>query len=76
MPPIPVLGPERVIQIFKALGWKIARVKGSHIILVKEGSLATLSVPNHKEVASGTLRNLIRSAGMTIVEFLEMVENI
>lgn len=31
--------------------------------------MATLSVPHHKEVAKGTLRSLIRSAGLTVDEF-------
>jgi hypothetical protein len=31
---------------------------------------ATLSVPDHKEIARGTLRSLVRSAGITIIEFL------
>ena len=38
--------------------------------MVKEGEMATLSVPNHKEVAKGTLRSLIRAAGLTVDEFL------
>jgi predicted RNA binding protein YcfA (HicA-like mRNA interferase family) len=37
--------------------------------MVKEGQNVTLSIPNHKEVARGTLRSLIRSAGLTVVEF-------
>jgi predicted RNA binding protein YcfA (HicA-like mRNA interferase family) len=48
------------------------RGNGSHIILVKEGARATLSVPDHKQVARGTLRGLIRAAGLTIDEFLEI----
>jgi len=55
---------------FTKLGWEVARQRGSHIILVKEGALATLSVPDHKEVARGTLRSLIRDAGLTVEEFL------
>jgi hypothetical protein len=39
--------------------------------MVKEGSIATLSVPDHKEVAKGTLRSLIRNAGLTVEEFLQ-----
>ena len=31
--------------------------------------MATLSMPNHKEVAKGTLRSLIRAAGLTADEF-------
>lgn len=41
--------------------------------MAREGHPATLSVPNHKEVALGTLRSLIRSAGVTVDEFLEAV---
>ena len=54
-------------------GWQIARQRGSHIILVKEGSMATLSVPDHREVAKGTLRSLIRASGMSVEEFLQQV---
>jgi predicted RNA binding protein YcfA (HicA-like mRNA interferase family) len=36
---------------------------------VKDGHLATLSVPDHKELAKGTLRSLIRAAGITIDDF-------
>jgi hypothetical protein len=38
--------------------------------------MASLSVPDHREVARGTLRSLIRSAGLTIEEFLEAAADI
>jgi hypothetical protein len=38
--------------------------------MVKPGHIATLSVPNHQEVAKGTLRSLIRSAGLSVADFL------
>jgi hypothetical protein len=38
--------------------------------MVKEGEMATLSVPDHRSVAKGTLRSLIRSAGLTVEEFV------
>jgi predicted RNA binding protein YcfA (HicA-like mRNA interferase family) len=47
------------------------RQAGSHIILVKPGETVTLSVPDHREVAKGTLRSLIRSANLTIDEFAD-----
>lgn len=59
-----------MVRAFQALGWEIARRRGSHIILVKDAEIATLSVPNHKEVAKGTLRGLIRSANLSVAEFL------
>ena len=39
--------------------------------MTKPGEMATLSVPNHPTVAKGTLRSLIRSAGLTVSEFCD-----
>ncbi len=47
---------------FRKGHWQIARQRGSHIVLVKDGHIATLSVPGHREVAKGTLRGLIRAS--------------
>ena len=69
MPALPVLSGRKVARVFENLGWRIARQRGSHIIMVKDGEIATLSIPDHKEVARGTLRNLIRCAGITVEEF-------
>ena len=71
MPSLPTLSGRAVVRIFKKHGWEIARQRGSHIIMVKEGEIATLSIPDHKEVAKGTLRSLIRAAGLTVSEFVE-----
>ncbi len=71
---LPRLSGRRVVKAFKALGWEEARQSSSHIILVREGEPITLSVPNHKEVAAGTLRSLIRSAGLTVAEFVAAVK--
>ena len=67
---LPVLSGREVAQTFVSLGWEIARQRGSHIILVKPGHPATLSVPDHREVARGTLRALIRRANLTVEGFL------
>jgi len=71
MPILPLLKPREVVKTFKKLGWEVARQRGSHIILTKEEHIATLSVPNHPEVARGTLRSLLARAGITLEEFLE-----
>lgn len=75
MPPVPILRPREVVRAFERLGWKVARQRGSHIILTKPGHIATLSVPDHPTVARGTLRSLIARAGITIEEFLTVLEN-
>lgn len=41
--------------------------------MAKDGEMATLSIPDHKEVAKGTLRSLIRMAGLTLDEFLSAI---
>jgi predicted RNA binding protein YcfA (HicA-like mRNA interferase family) len=46
---------------------------GSHKMMTKDGARANLSVPQHKELSVGTLRKLIRSAGLTVDEFLELL---
>ena len=71
MPPaLPVISGREVVRVFESLGWQIVRQSGSHIVMVKEGEMATLSVPDHREVAKGTLRSLIRAAGLTVSEFV------
>jgi predicted RNA binding protein YcfA (HicA-like mRNA interferase family) len=59
MATLPVLSGKEVVKSFEKLGWRIARQSSSHIIMTKEGEVATLSIPDHKEVAKGTLRSLI-----------------
>jgi predicted RNA binding protein YcfA (HicA-like mRNA interferase family) len=71
MPPVPLLRPQEVVRAFQRLGWEVTRQRGSHIILTKPGHIATLSVPNHPQVARGTLRSLIAKGALTIEEFLE-----
>ena len=73
MPALPVLSGRKTVRAFGKLGWLVARQRGSHIILVREGENVTLSVPDHKELAKGTLRSLIRAAGITVEEFLKLL---
>ncbi len=70
MPPLPVLSGRDVIKAFKSFGWEISRQSSSHIVLTKPGNIVTLSIPDHKEVAKGTLRSLIRAANLTVDEFV------
>ena len=71
--PLPVVSGRDVVRAFCRGGWEVARQRGSHVVLVKAGSIATLSVPDHREVAKGTLRSLIRAAGLTVDEFVELL---
>jgi len=74
MPTLPRLSGRAVVKAFRRDGWEMARQKGSHMILVKDGSMATLSVPDHREIAPGTLRSLIRASGLTVDQFLALTK--
>jgi len=69
MPSLPTFSGREVVKAFTKVGWQMVRQRGSHMILVKDGHMATLSVPDHREIAKGTLRSLIRSSGLTVEEF-------
>ena len=67
---LPVIGASDGVRALEVLGWEVTR-SGNPIILVREGSNVSLSVPNPAEVARGTLRRLIRDAGVTVAEFTD-----
>jgi len=73
MAKMPILRGREVAKIFESLGWEKSRQSGSHIILIKTGSYVSLSIPDHKDVAAGTLRSLIKAAGVTNDDFLKLV---
>jgi predicted RNA binding protein YcfA (HicA-like mRNA interferase family) len=70
MPTLPLCRPREVVRALERMGWQVARQRGSHIVLTKPGAVVTLSVPDHPQVARGTLRALIAKAGSTVEEFL------
>jgi predicted RNA binding protein YcfA (HicA-like mRNA interferase family) len=75
MPKLGVYSGPIVVRAFQNAGWTISRQKGSHTIMEKAGHEATLSIPVHKgkDVKRGTLRDLIKDAGMTVEEFISMI---
>lgn len=74
MPPkLPRVSGEQAIRSLKQLGFVQMRQRGSHVILKKqtlEGEIGCV-VPLHYELAVGTLRNILRQAGVTPEEFIE-----
>jgi predicted RNA binding protein YcfA (HicA-like mRNA interferase family) len=73
MPKLPVISGEEAVRAFERAGWSVDRRHGSHVIMLKAGNLASLSIPQHRELAPGTLRALIRAAGMTVEEFVRLL---
>jgi len=73
MPRLPVLAGAQIVRAFERAGWRLDRQRGSHAILVKPGQIASLSVPQHREVAPGTLRALVRASRMSLDEFISLI---
>jgi predicted RNA binding protein YcfA (HicA-like mRNA interferase family) len=57
------------VRVFEKFGYLMDHQTGSHMILRHEYR-ATLSIPNHKELAPGLLRGLIRKSGLSVEAFL------
>lgn len=67
---LPILSGEEVCKILKRVGYEIDHQTGSHIILRnKILPYRRITVPNHKTIAKGTLRSIIREAGLSVEEF-------
>jgi predicted RNA binding protein YcfA (HicA-like mRNA interferase family) len=64
-------GPDAVKALGK-IGYSVDHQTGSHIIL-RHPSGRRLTVPNHRALAKGTLRALIREAGLTREQFAELL---
>lgn len=70
---LPLISGAKAVKAFSKAGWTSARQTGSHLIMIKQGSMVTLSVPMHSEIDRGTLRKLISLAGLSIEEFLDLL---
>ena len=74
MPKLPIISGLKTIKALAKIGYEIDHQTGSHIILRnKEEPHRRLTVPNHKELAKGTLRAIIREAGLTVEEFMRLL---
>jgi len=74
VPKLPVVSGMEVVKALAKIGYEIDHQTGSHVILrQKETPYRRLTVPKHSELAKGTLRAVIRQAGLTVEEFVELL---
>ena len=71
---LPSLSAREVVTAFRRAGFESQRQTGSHIILYSPVRHQALSVPDHNPMRRGTLRALIRLAGMSPEEFLALLQ--
>jgi predicted RNA binding protein YcfA (HicA-like mRNA interferase family) len=70
---LPQVSGRDCVQAPEKTGFFLIRQKGSHIILRRQDPFAQLVVPDHKELDKGTLRAIIRQAGLSVAEFTRLL---
>jgi predicted RNA binding protein YcfA (HicA-like mRNA interferase family) len=75
MPKLPVVSGERVVRALKRAGFAELRQRGSHVSLEKRAGEKTFRtvVPLHSTLAKGTLSDILKQAGLSVEEFLELL---
>jgi predicted RNA binding protein YcfA (HicA-like mRNA interferase family) len=74
MSKLPLLSGEQLCTVLKRIGYERDYQTGSHIILRNtKAPHRRITVPDHKEIAKGTLRKIIRESGLNLEEFKKLV---
>jgi len=74
MTKLPVVSGKDAVKALMKIGYDVDHQRGSHIVLRQNASpFRRITIPNHKEISKGTLRTIIREAGLTVEEFSELL---
>ncbi len=74
MSKLPVVSGPDAVKALRRIGYEVDHQTGSHLILRRTTPPhRRLTVPNHRELAKGTLRAIIREAGLTVDEFTALL---
>ena len=74
MPKLPVLSAKVVVKVLTKFGFRVHRQTVSHIHLWNEGQRLLVTIPNHKELAKGTLISIIKQAKLEKDVFLSKLK--
>lgn len=72
---IPQISGRETVKAFEKLGYRVVRQRGSHIRLwpVEGSARKALTIPDHHILGKGLLRKLIRDAGISVDDFLNLL---
>ena len=62
---LPVVSGRDLVRVLGRFGFQFDRQKGSHMMLYRADPPTTISVPDHRELDRGTLRAILRQAGIS-----------
>ncbi len=74
MPKLPVVSGKDVVKALAKISYILDHQTGSHMILRhKDPPYRRLTIPNHREIAKGTLTAIIKQSGLSREEFLNLL---
>jgi predicted RNA binding protein YcfA (HicA-like mRNA interferase family) len=73
MAQLPRISGRECITALQRVGFYVRRQRGSHIVMRRDDPFAQVVVPDHRELDRGTLRAIIRQAGLSVAEFVEIM---
>jgi predicted RNA binding protein YcfA (HicA-like mRNA interferase family) len=73
MSKLPIISGRDCVKALEKVKFYFKRQEGSHIILRRNVPFAQVVVPDHKKLDRGTLRAIIRQAGLSVDEFAKLL---
>ena len=72
-PSLPVISGDDAVSVLTRMGFRFVRQTGSHMILRRDDPFGQVTVPRHKVLDRGTLRSIIRQAGLSVEAFISLL---
>ena len=73
MSKLPQISGRECVKALNQIGFYVRRRRGSHIILRRDHPYAQVVVPDHEQLDRGTLRSIIRDAGLNVEQFVALL---
>jgi predicted RNA binding protein YcfA (HicA-like mRNA interferase family) len=73
MSKLPVVSGRQLVRVLEQAGFVFDRQRGSHMMLWRSNPPTTVSVPDHHELDRGTLRAILRQAGISPSRLAELL---
>ena len=70
---LPGISGQECVAALSKVGFYVRRRESSHLILRRDEPFAQVVVPDHRDLDRGTLRGIIRQAGLTAAEFIQLL---
>lgn len=73
MTKLPRVSGRDCIRALERAGFYRKRQHGSHVVMRRDDPFCQVVVPDHDTLAAGTLRAILRHAGLSVEEFLRLL---